>query len=822
MQPYTLSPKPVVSFLAKKQTRSSGTESFLLSLFCSRLSIDRSIAQNFDSAGDSSDNPTTVRKLAKHPKTLPAQVCQWPRLNPRACLLICVNPMSNEESLSNSAPPQPGTTAQIDPLLGTLFEAKYKIVAKLGEGGMGAVYRAHHIHMDLDVAIKFLHESMTSDPQILERFKREAKAAGRISHPNATQVMDFGVLGNNTAYLVMEYLEGESLRERLYRQKLPLKEAVAILSQACAAVDAAHKKGVIHRDLKPDNIFLKRQEEGHETVKVLDFGIAKLRDKSGENQSTNLTEAGMLIGTPHYMSPEQCHGHELDPSSDIYSLGVIAYEMFAGELPFRAPTSLGIVLKHINEEPPPLYLANPQIPREVEKVVLRALSKNPTHRPETASQFARELEAAAEGNDIISTNQLDGSAASFRTSMLASQSIAADLVQTMEDAPALSTSMMSSPLTGGHTTAETARFDTSDPPNNRRTLLNRSVAPRPATPPGTENPTLLAPANTPSSSNRGVTPVEMEMPFPGGTRKMVSDAPSQSNLPVVKPAGSLVFKAGLATVALLVVGAVGYAIYPRNAGTGAPATIKVVENVPPASPKIPEGMVLIEGSTFTMGRDPGPKVSLDETPAHEVTVKTFAIGKYEVSCKEYAEFVKATGYPVPQDWRDGTYPAGKDQYPVTFVSWDDGSAYCKWLKDKTGLPYRLPTEEEWEYAARGKDKRMYPWGDEYDPRFANIRVTETTLPVAVDSMSQAQDLSPFKIVAMTGNVSEWTASDYNLYPNSQGKPDRNKGKKILKIGRGGNFGSQKETSTTTYRQWYESTEKHEFLGFRIALDTISK
>ncbi|MBX7219754.1 MAG: SUMF1/EgtB/PvdO family nonheme iron enzyme [Blastocatellia bacterium] len=729
--------------------------------------------------------------------------------------------MSNEEPLSNPTPSQPGVTAQIDPLLGTLFEAKYKIVAKLGEGGMGAVYRAHHIHMDLDVAIKFLHESMTSDPQILERFKREAKAAGRISHPNATQVMDFGVLGNNTAYLVMEYLEGESLRERLYRQKLPLKEAVGILSQACAAVDAAHKKGVIHRDLKPDNIFLKRQEEGHETVKVLDFGIAKLRDISGENQSTNLTEAGMLIGTPHYMSPEQCHGHELDPSSDIYSLGVIAYEMFAGELPFRAPTSLGIVLKHINEEPPPLYLANPQIPREVEKVVLRALSKNPTRRPETAAQFARELEAAAAGNDIISTNQLDGAAAPFRTSMLASQSMAADLVQTREDAPALSTSMMSSPLTGGSTTAETARFDTGDGPN-RRTLLNRSVAPRPTTPSGTENPTLLPPTNTPSSSKRAVTPVEMEMPFPGGTRKMVSDAPPYSNLPAVKPAGSLAFKAGLATVALLAVGAVGYAIYPKKAGTGAPATIKVVENVPPAGPKIPEGMVLIEGGTFTMGRDSGPGTSPDETPAHEVPVKTFTIGKYEVTCKEYAEFVKAANYPAPKDWQGGTYPAGKDQYPVVNVSWEDAAAYCKWLKEKTGLPYRLATEAEWEYAARGKDKRIYPWGDYFDPRFANLKEAQVTLPVAVDSVSQAQDLSPFKIVGMAGNVSEWTGSDYDLYPNSQAKPDDNKGKKVLKIGRGGNFASKKETSTTTYRQWYEPTEKYEFFGFRTALDVSDK
>ncbi|HNH82384.1 MAG TPA: bifunctional serine/threonine-protein kinase/formylglycine-generating enzyme family protein [Acidobacteriota bacterium] len=743
--------------------------------------------------------------------------------------------MTNDDQSTRPVPPSASLTA--DPLVGTVFEGKYQILAKLGEGGMGVVYRAHHVHMDVDVAIKFLHHNLTEDPSILERFKREARAAVRINHPNATTVMDFGVLPDNTAYLVMEYLEGESLRDRIYRHTMTAAEAIEILSETCGAVDAAHKRGVIHRDLKPDNIFLKREADGKEIVKVLDFGIAKLRDK-GEASHASLTEAGMLIGTPHYMSPEQCHGLELDPRSDVYSLGVIAYELLAGELPFSAPTSLGIVLKHINEEPRPLFIVNPNIPRELEKVVLRALSKRPDNRPATAGQFARELEAACAGNDVVATANLEGEGVAFHTSMLSSPALVEEDRAETTDAPAIQTSLMSSPLGHAETSDAISVWHTQDGAT-RETMANRAgpvqIKEKSRTAPREESGTLIASSSSLAKEEAYVPAAAKPQvaEHAGGTLKM--GAPNQPGVRVAQaiasPASSSVTSAlissvfsarnvaiGVVAVIALAIGA--YVLVPRSGLVNPSGNINSGPPSPPPAPKfvLPENMIEIKGGTFTMGRNSGARTSLDETPSHEVTVKPFAIGKYEVTRKEYADYLVATGTRPPSDWKDGKYEPGTDQFPVVNVSWDDATAYCQWLSQKTGLSYRLPSEAEWEFAARSDDQRLYPWGNTFDPRNANTDTLEVRLPLAVDSIQQAGDTSPFKVMGMAGNVSEWTASDYQLYPNSAAKPDINFGKKQLKILRGGNYSAPKESSTTTCRQWLESTSKDAFLGFRLALD----
>jgi serine/threonine protein kinase len=276
-------------------------------------------------------------------------------------------------------------------LIGTIFEGKYKIESKLGEGGMGVVYRAMHMLMDRPVAIKFLHSDRLTDNAAIERFKREARAAGRIQHPNATAVLDFGI-ANDIFYLVMEYLEGRTLRDRL-RAEGPLsgKEALRIMSQVCKAVDYAHKCNVIHRDLKPDNIFLQKKED-EEVVKVLDFGIAKITLGGSSTMIGSTTE--MFMGTPHYMSPEQCQADPLDPTSDIYSLGVILFEMLTGKLPFKGNSLLSIAIKHLNEQPPSLCEFRPDLPKEAEAVIMRALMKDSKKRQQTASQLAEEFRQA--------------------------------------------------------------------------------------------------------------------------------------------------------------------------------------------------------------------------------------------------------------------------------------------------------------------------------------------------------------------------------------------------------------------------------------------
>jgi serine/threonine-protein kinase len=282
-----------------------------------------------------------------------------------------------------------------DPLLGRVIEAKYEILSKLGEGGMGAVYRAKRLRIGDQVAIKILHQKFLTETGALERFRREAQAAAMIHHPNVVAIYDAGEEPQNgvPAFIVMELVAGEPLRDILSREKrLPFARGVALIQQACAGISAAHRQKIVHRDIKPDNFIVlpPHSEDESETLKVLDFGIAKLRDMVG---SATLTQTGIVMGTPYYMSPEQCKGESLDSRSDVYSLGATLYEVLAGTPPFTASTPTGIVAKHLTELPPAL----PQglsIPPALEAVIQRSLAKHPDARQTDASAFARELQAA--------------------------------------------------------------------------------------------------------------------------------------------------------------------------------------------------------------------------------------------------------------------------------------------------------------------------------------------------------------------------------------------------------------------------------------------
>ncbi|HEY0322587.1 MAG TPA: serine/threonine-protein kinase [Pyrinomonadaceae bacterium] len=285
----------------------------------------------------------------------------------------------------------------VDPLVGRTFDEKYRLDARLGEGGMGTVYRATHLLIDRPVAIKVLNERFVTDEAAQERFRREARAAGRLQHTNAVTVTDFGRTQDGLVYIVMELLEGKSLREVLAREApLDTARAVSLMLQISAAVAAAHEAGIIHRDLKPGNIFVVQRKHAPPIIKVLDFGIAKLATDRDGKEVKNITQTGVMIGTPRYMSPEQCDGAELTPSSDVYSLGVILYEMLAGTTPFSGPTPLAVALKHSSELPRPPREFVSTIPQAVEAVVLRALEKKPEDRPQDAGEFRRELYVMAE------------------------------------------------------------------------------------------------------------------------------------------------------------------------------------------------------------------------------------------------------------------------------------------------------------------------------------------------------------------------------------------------------------------------------------------
>jgi eukaryotic-like serine/threonine-protein kinase len=284
--------------------------------------------------------------------------------------------------------PQPERVGMIGTSVGN-----YEIIAKLGEGGMGAVYLGRHPLIGKQVAIKVLLEELVSNEAIATRFFHEAKAANDIRHQNIVDVVDFGKMpkkdGGFVVYIMMEFLEGESLSSRLQKGLMPVAAAQHILTQCCSGLAASHAKGIIHRDLKPDNLFLIRRGGDESFLKILDFGIAKLTAVANTNAKTR---TGTLIGTPAYMSPEQCSGRgNIDARSDIYSLGVVMYEMLTGTVPFVGEGFGDIVVAHITEAPRPPREIRPDLPAEWEQIVLRALEKEVDRRFQTMEEFGLAL-----------------------------------------------------------------------------------------------------------------------------------------------------------------------------------------------------------------------------------------------------------------------------------------------------------------------------------------------------------------------------------------------------------------------------------------------
>lgn len=266
---------------------------------------------------------------------------------------------------------------------GTMVDDRYRIVSRLGAGGMADVFLAEDEQLGRKVALKLLYQRFAEDPGFVERFRREAQSAAGLQHPNVVSVYDRGSY-DGTYYIAMEYLPGRSLKQ-LIRAEAPLDpvRAIDITLQILRAARFAHRRGVIHRDLKPHNVIVDDQDN----AKVTDFGIARAG-------ASDMTETGSIMGTAQYLSPEQAQGHAVSAGSDLYSIGVVLYEMLTGRVPFDAESAVTIALKHVSEAPPPMTVINPSVPPELEQVVMWALNKNPVDRPANADQFITALEQA--------------------------------------------------------------------------------------------------------------------------------------------------------------------------------------------------------------------------------------------------------------------------------------------------------------------------------------------------------------------------------------------------------------------------------------------
>ncbi|MBK8260938.1 MAG: serine/threonine protein kinase [Nannocystis sp.] len=276
--------------------------------------------------------------------------------------------------------------ASTEALIGTIIAGRYRIDALIGEGGMGAVYRGFHLHLRRDFAVKVLHPDVTRDPEIARRFEREAQSAARLDHVNCIQVTEFGTTDDGTKYMVMQLLEGIELHD-LVRGPLEVPRAIGLFIQVIAGLEHAHAKGVVHRDLKPQNVFVTRDADGNEVLKLVDFGIAKI--VAGEGAGEAMTRAGLVFGTPLYMSPEQCLGVEVDGRADLYAAGILLYLMLSGKLPFYSEDPVAVIRMQVSQEPPPLPAS---VPADLAAIVSRLLAKQRDQRFPDATTVRKILE----------------------------------------------------------------------------------------------------------------------------------------------------------------------------------------------------------------------------------------------------------------------------------------------------------------------------------------------------------------------------------------------------------------------------------------------
>jgi serine/threonine-protein kinase len=619
-------------------------------------------------------------------------------------------------------------------IIGQILDERYQVESQIGIGGMGTVYRAKRLLIGDDVAVKILHDSFNADRMASERFQREAQTAARLKHPNAVTVYDFGTMKDGAKYFVMELVEGQSLREILDKQGLlPLSSVAEITNQVCAALDEAHRLGIIHRDIKPDNIVVHATINGLR-VKVLDFGIAKLRDTT----VSNLTQTGSIMGTPHFMSPEQCLGEELDQRSDVYSMGIVIFEMLCGRLPFKATVATAVAIQQVNQPPPSLRSINPNVPAAVESVVFHALEKQRDARPITAGTLAHELSVASQGG--------------YPMPLTVTPQPGKGIIKGLQG--------------GG--------FDS----DAQETTITTAVSSR-------ETPTVRI--STPVST-APVPSITGEVPLGGFTQNRTKPI-------LIGVAASLV---------LLIIVSASFLLINRNSSQQ--SDLMKSDN----KPTPPQGMAYVSGGEFMMGSDKGDEY---EKPAHKVTVKPFFMDIYEVTCEDYKKFIDATGHRAPPDWNKGNFPKGAARKPVTSVNWDDAVAYAKWAKK------RLPTEEEWEFAARGTDGRIYPWGNEWKDGMANAdKVNSGMVDVGI-----YKGQSPFGIYDMIGNAWEWTSSDVKAYPKGTTPALESDDQKII---RGGYWGSTagKGKATASFRGWYgaRSEDNYQNTSFRCVVDAPTK
>jgi serine/threonine protein kinase len=561
---------------------------------------------------------------------------------------------------------------------------RYQILEQLGEGGMATVYKAYDTRLDREVAIKVIRRDAFPPDQmdmLLKRFERESKSLAKLSHPNIVGVMDYGEF-EGSPYLVMEYLSGGTLKERLGKP-LPWRDAVQMILPIAHALEYVHDRNIINRDIKPSNVLM--TDKGQPML--TDFGLVKIFGGDDEVKETHLTSSGTGLGTPDYMAPEQWTG-ETTAQSDLYSLGVVLYEMITGYRPYTADTPAGVLLKQATEPLPLPKQYVPNLPQNVESVLLKALAKNPQDRYPDMHTYVSELQNLLAGREVLASLINTNTLREHMTGRIQKPSSEAATLVLAGDRPR----RLFPILAGIGISVLILAF-------GAYWFINSSGMLSP------EVPTVVV---LPSATLTVVPPTE-------------SIEPTAAPTEIIPPTQ-----------------------------TALPAEFIDERNVT---------MVYIPAGEFTMGNDDSGDVG--SRPGHAVDLDAFYIDKYEVSNAMYDACAYAVECRKPIQLGSATRDRYFNNevfanYPVIYVDWKMAKAYCEWRGA------RLPTEAEWEKAARGTDAHIYPWdGTELDCSFANFYgcVGDTA---AVDQYEKG--VSVYGVYGLSGNVWEWTSSLFKLYP----------------------------------------------------------
>ncbi len=583
----------------------------------------------------------------------------------------------------------------------------------IGRGGMGEVYLAHHLSLDKPVALKILPPSKI-DRDHVGRFLQEARVCARIEHPNVVPIYNVGEEAGNY-FIVMQYVEGKNLAEIVQAQggPLPWRPALKLFRLAAKGVAAVHQRGVIHRDIKPSNIMVSNESR----VLLMDFGLAR------EESRSELTRTGALLGTPAFMSPEQCLDQSVDRRSDIYSLGCTLYYLLTGGVPFQGSVQSVLAQIGSGQTPVPVYRLNPYVPTPVSDFVARAMAFRPGNRFSDAGELARVA------GSLLSSPEVSG----MRTAETA-------------DMSGLSTSIKIVP--------ELAPVELI--PYNENETVERTLS--------VTRGLLWGAGGVVAVLLLVILALTLNILFGGreagpqqnkGGAARAPQAAGGKNFAPAQPAGG--------NVAANAADARPSAEQPEAPSTPTPAArtgpvdTKSMVHVPAGKARLGEDPEKLKRFFATEGPFPAEAakreamvaqaISQYDEPRELVDVAGFWIDKYEVTNIEYFEFIKETGHRRPSFWNGASPPAGTENQPVTHVNYDDAAAYARWSGKQ------LPTVAQWMRAFRGEKDQFFPWGDAWDRSRANVGENKS-FPTIASVQATPRDISSFGVFNMVGAVRE--------------------------------------------------------------------